>query len=456
MFTKKDTAKPESSASTPGFSMARRQRRLLSETAQIEDELLPGYTRWVLYAVLGILVLFLIWASLTRLPEVANGFGEIVPTDRISLVQHLHGGIISEIMVEERQKVQENDVLLKLDDRQATAELRRLESRLAALLLQAERQEAFTQGREPDFTPHELDHPDLVFAQRQALNNQRAVKSSSLEILERQIDQRKSKLEQLAQGLAGAVEHTRLTGGVLQMRKEMLAERLVTRTTYVEAERAYVSARSEEARLRQEITQTRQELAEAQARLTDMKEQLSREPFEQLGRLKSEIAETQEELEKARKVVEDLWVKAPVSGLVFALAMQNRGQVIQPGAVLMKIVPSDAELEAEVRLSPRDVGYVRVGQNVQVKVTSYDYSRFGYVPGRLSRVSAFSSLDEQSQPHFKAWVRLEQPYIEQGQQRYPLLPGMTVNADVVTGEKTLMAYLIDPIIRAFSESFRER
>ncbi len=439
-------------------SLGRRQRRLLSETVQIEDELIPVYARPILYMVGIMMVSFVLWAAITELAEVTSAPGEIIPAGQIKLVQHVNGGTISEVRVQERMAVKEGDLLLKLDDGRDLSDLRQIQARLASLKLRAERQQAFVSKVEPDFSEFAVDYPVLVDVQRQQLANQISVRDSTLEVLRRQISQRKSRLAQLRESLVSAVEHTRLTSEMLTMRQKMAEKRLVTRITLLETQRAAVTAQGEEERIRKEIDLINQELAEAKSRFFETRNQLLQGPLDQLDLLKAEIAETEEELKKISSRLGDLWVKSPADGLVFNLEVTNKGQVVQPGSVLMQIVPADVALDAEVRIPPEDIGYVQVGQEVNVKVTSYDFSRYGFAKGKLERVSAFSALDEQNKPYFKGWVKLEKTYMgaDDDTKLYPLLPGMTVTAEILTGYKTLLVYLSDPVTKAFAQGFRER
>lgn len=436
-------------------SLGSRQRRLLSETIQVEDELIPAYAKPVLYLVILMVLAFLIWSAVTKLAEVTSAPGEVIPSGQIKIVQHLTGGTVAEVLVEERMQVEEGDVLLKLDDSRALADLRQIEGRLASLQLRAERQEAFILGRDPDFTPWQEQFPALVAVQKQQLQNQRSVQQSTLNVLDRQIRQRESRLDQLQQALQSAQSQSKLTSEMLAMREQMAKKRLITRITLLETERAAVTARGEEERILKEINLTNQELAEYKSRYFESRNQLLQEPLDQLDELKARIGETEEELSKVKDQLDKLWVKAPSDGLVFNLEVNNTGQVIQPGSVLMQIVPDNVQLQAEVRISPDDIGYVHPGQQVNLKVSSYDYARFGYANGTLSRVSAFSTLDESGQPYFKGWVQLKNNYLGDSQ-RFPLMPGMVVSAEILTGEKTMMAYLMDPITKGLSSSFDER
>ena len=437
-------------------SFGSRQRRLLSETIQVEDELIPSYARPVLYLVVFMVVGFFAWASITQLTEVTLAPGEIVPSGQIKVVQHLSGGTISEVLIEERMLVKKGDILIKLDDARALSDLRQIEGRLASLKLRAERQESFIMGREPDFSDYDETYPAMVAVQKQQLNNQVRVRESTLDVLNRQIQQRVSRLEQLNKSLESAEKHRELTEQMLSMRQDMAKKRLVTRITLLETERAAVTARGEEDRILKEINLIKQELAESRSRFYESQNQILQEPLDQLAQLEAQIAETDEELSKVKSRLNELWVRAPASGLVFSLSVNNQGQVIQPGSVLMQIVPDDVELQAEVRISPDDIGYLHLGQKVNLKVSSYDFARYGYAKGELSRVSAFSTLDETEQPYFKGWVTLDRNYLGSEENRFPLMPGMVVSADILTGEKTLLAYLADPITKGLSNSFNER
>ena len=438
------------------ISLGSRQRRLLSETIQVEDELIPAYAKPILYLIILMVVGFVTWASLTQLTEVTSAPGEIIPTGQIKVVQHLSGGTVSEVLVEERARVNEGDILLKLDDARVLLDLRQVESRLLSLKMREERQAAYVAGREPDFTDYLEQNPAMVAVQQQQFKNQVRVRDSTLEVLERQIQQREARLDQLTKSLESAREQKVLADEMLAMREGMAKKRLITRITLLETERAAVTARGEEQRILEEINLIQQELAESKGRYYETQNQLLQEPLNQLDQLKSEIAETQEEYFKVKSRLDELWVRAPANGLVFNLEVNNAGQVVQPGAVLMKVVPDNVELQAEVRISPDDIGYVHQGQAVKVKVSSYDFARYGYAVGALERVSAFSTLDEKEQPYFKGWVSLEKNYLGEDNKRFPLMPGMVVSAEILTGNKTLLAYLADPVTKGLANSFNER
>lgn len=433
-----------------------RQRRLLSETVQIEDELIPLYTRPILFIVATMLVSFIAWASITELAEVTSAPGEIIPSGQIKVVQHLDGGVVSEINVRERMLVKAGDVLLKVDGGQAKSDLRQMEVRLASLQMRSERQAAFISGREPDFSAYQENYLSLVALQAQNYRNQIQSRDSTLEILSSQISQREERLDQLQKSLESAEEEKKLTSEMLSLRQKLADKKLIKRIVLLETRRSAVTASGEVERITKEIELVNQELEETRSRYLDTNNQLFRNSLNALDQLKAEIAEVEEEIGQLRKRVGRYLVRASSSGLVFNLQVHTNGQVIQPGAVLMQIVPADVALEAEIRVLPKDIGYVHVGQDVNVKVSSYEYSRFGFATGKLKRISAFSIIDERGEPYFRAWVQLDQPYVGDVPGKYPLQPGMAVSAEILTGYKTLLTYLSAPIVNAISKGFRER
>lgn len=442
--------------SGPAVALGNRERRLLSETVQVEEELLPTVVRPMLGIVAITVVLFVAWSGLTQIKEVARAPGEIIPVSKIKVVQHLDGGIVAEIPVEERMLVEEGQVLLRIDGSQALADLRQMEARLIGLRLRAERLSAFAEGRQPNLAPLAGEHTDLLADQTQIYRTQVATRNSTISILDRQIDQRQRRLSQQEKLLAAAREHQNLTGELITMREDLASRRLVNRTVLLETRRAKVTADGEVARLIEEIDVNKQELEEVRNRRADTLNQLRRDAFNEMGAVRNETAEADEALQRLRARVDRLVVRAPYRGYIQDLKVQTVGQVIQPGALLMQVVPDREPLEAEVRIPPRDIGHIRVGQHVNLRVSSFDYTRFGYATGKLRRVSASSVADVENKPYYRGWVALDAPHVGSTPGRYLLQPGMSLEADIVTGEKTLLAYLAKPVIDVFTRSFSER
>lgn len=454
MFFKK--SKQQKSPVKGQVVLGSRERRLLSETVQIEEELIPAFVRPILFVVGLMVALFLIWASVTQITEVARAPGEVIPTGQVKVIQHLDGGVVEKIAVEEHMLVKEGQELLRIDGSQANADLRQMEARLLSLQLRAERLEAFAEGRKPNFEKIVGNQSDLRENQNSIYQQQMATRNSTLSILDRQIDQRKNRIQQLKQLFNTATQHQGLTGELEKMRIDLSERKLINRSVLLETKRAKVTADGEVTRINEEIGVVLQELAEIENRRADTINLMRRDALGEIGTVRAEIAEVEETLQRLRAKVDRLVVRSPYNGYIQDLKVQTIGQVIQPGALLMQLVPTDAALEAVVQISPKDIGYVKIGQTVNLRVTSFDYARFGIARGTLKRVTATSILGEDSKPYYRGWVTMQNPYVGDMPGRYPLKTGMSLEAEIVTGEKTLIAYLSKPLIDLFTYSFRER
>ncbi|TVQ96744.1 MAG: HlyD family type I secretion periplasmic adaptor subunit [Desulfovibrionales bacterium] len=453
-----------------------RERHLLSQAEQIEETLMPRFIRPMLLLIALILFAFLVWAAVVQLTEVARAPGEIIPIGRSKVVQHLDGGEVSEILMEEGDLVERGQTLLRIDGSQARADLQQMEARWLALTLRAERLLAFAENRQPVFPdpgarvayPVIDDDPEariiittsqhlhLITDQEQIFQQQTAVQESSLAVVASQIDQLRKRNEQNRKSLADAGRHLDIVSELLTKREELAEQRLITRTVLLETRRAKVTAESEVTRLQEEIIVTQEALEEALLRRQDIANQFRRDALTERGLVRAELAEVEEALQRMQARVSRLDVRAPERGLIQDLRVMTTGQVVQPGAVLMHVVPTDAPLEAEVRIQPRDIGHVVPGQPVTIRVSSYDYRRFGSTEGILRRISATNVVTETGEPYFRGWVELIRPYVGDDPQRFQIRPGMSVEAEIITGSKTLLAYLFTPVADIIDRSFGER
>jgi len=454
IFSKKTTSNV--AKGSDGLTLGTRERRLLSETSHIEEELVPSFVRPIFLIISVLIVLFLIWAAIAQMKEVAHAPGEIIPNGFIKVVQHLDGGIVSKIAVEERTLVDGGQVVMTLDGAQVKAELLQAQTRHENLRLRAERLKSFVDGRRPNFGPDSAGWNLLETGQWQLLQTQNAARASSIAILDNQALQKRQRIEQLTQSLQIAKEQLALTSELSAMREELGAKRLINRTVLLETRRAKVTAIGEIERLTEEIGIVKKELLEIKSRRDDVINQLRRDAMNEYGSVRAEMAEVAELVKRLQDKVYRLDIRAPIRGWVHDLKVKTIGQVIQPGALIMQVVSDKVVVEAEVQISARDIGFVKVGQPVNLRVTSYDYARYGIGKGFLKLVSASSVVGSDGIPYYKGLVELTNQYVGNMPSNHPMQPGMTVEAEILTGQKTMLQYLIKPVIDVLSMSFYER
>lgn len=471
-----------------GRSGASRQNRLIKYLSQplLLEEAGPPKVLTQLLAVVSLLVVGLIGlAGFTEISESAVVQGQVMPAGSVNLVQHLEGGIVARIHVEEGQIVERGEKLINLEGAAALAELDQMRAREASLALRAERLRAFVLDRTPDFSTERAGAPDqtrdpepraesrgqrrkahlealgqaypaMAEDQSSILGMQIEARDSQRQVILSRIQQRKAQLEALVAQKASLEEQVSIMQEQVAMRGRLLKKGLVSRVIYLETERTLFKVRGELASLIGQEMQTLAALGEAQNSVLELNAKLRNEALDEMGGVAAELAQVREAIAKLEDRSRRLEITAPIRGIVKGLATRTIGAVIGPGVSILEIVPLDDLLVAEVRISPRDVGHLRQGQPANVKFTTYDPARFGVVEGRLKRVSASTFEDERGEPFYKGVIELSQSFVGSNPARNPILPGMVVDADIVTGSKSLLQYLLKPVYRGLNSAFRER
>ena len=433
-----------------------REARLLAQSVVLEEAGVPGLVRLTVLAIAIVVTAFIVWSSFTQVDEVANAAGEVVPAGQLQAVQHLEGGIIAGISVADGDFVERGDVLVRLDPAGATAELKQMRARLVGLVLQAERLRAFAEERDADFALVGPEYADQAADQRAIFEIQSASRNSQRAVLESQIQQRQSGVALYKEQEATLKQVMDILKQELDLRRPLVEKGLATRTEFLEVQREVTQAYGDYVKLQGEWQLAAKDLAEARSRLAELETTLREEALSQMGAVTAELAQVREAVAKLDDRANRLEIRAPVRRIVKGLQAHTIGGVIAPGALVLEIVPMDKELIVEARVATTVVGHIEVGQPVTVKVLTYDYARYGGISGRLRSVSASTFVAEDETPYYKAVVELDRNYVGGNADRNLVLPGMTVQADIKTGRKTLLQYLLKPVYSSINEAFRER
>ncbi|HXF90773.1 MAG TPA: HlyD family type I secretion periplasmic adaptor subunit, partial [Candidatus Nitrosotenuis sp.] len=229
-----------------------------------------------------------------------------------------------------------------------------------------------------------------------------------------------------------------------------------TKTNVLEAEKEYNIIEGEIEKTKSEISQHKQSIAEFETRLKSLESSLRDEALEKLATLESEIVENSKNIEKLKNQIDRLEVRSPVKGIVKGLEVTTIGGVVAPGQKIMEIVPIDDVMLAEVKIFPGDIGNLKIGQECLVKVSAYDFSRYGSIEGELIYLSATTFVSKEGITYYKGRIKLTKNYVGNNPNVNIVLPGMVVNADIITGEKTILGYLLKPIQVTLSTALREK
>jgi len=404
----------------------------------------------------GLLIALVLWAHITQIKEVATTRGEVIPADLIHNVQHLEGGIVSEILVRNGDFVNKGQSLLRFAPPATMADLEQMSVRYASLLLEQERLHALIENRNPEFGATGNSYPELATQQLTIYQAQLNSQKQKVLVIDQQIEQKKSEKQRSLNQSNIMKKEVKLLEEQVDIRKNLNKTGVVARDELLTTQIQLSENLREYRQFQDNFIVAKTTLAEARQRRKDAEFQFIKDIQLEAGNIISEIAEVEQTLIRLNDRARRLNVVAPVSGIVQALAINSINAVAEPGKIILRIVPMDDELIVESRIMPDDVGHVHIGQSADVKIDSYDSSRFGSIDGTVKQISATTYLDEKNNPYYRAEITLSQTWVGDNPETMKIIPGMTVQANIETGTKSILAYLLRPISRGFDNAFSER
>ncbi len=431
------------------------QLRILSQSAMLEEARTPYLIRTTMLIICLAFFIFVAWTAFTKIKEMARTTGEIIPSSYVQSIQHLEGGIVAEILVRDDDSVKKGQVLIRLRGDSVKADHKRVLAKLHFLRLKAARLRAFISGDRKEFDRlsktinARSTEGDLLASMLDGLKRQQ-------EILRQQLIQKKEQKKVFQQQLQTAKKALEIAKTAFKTQDQLYKEHLVAETTYLAVVREMNQQQGQVNQLKIKINQAQEAINEYEWRLQSLVVETRNKALEKLGAIESELAETEALLKKLEGQIARLEIRSPVDGLVKGLEVHTIGGVIAPGRQLMEIVPAESDLLAEVKISPNDIGHIKIGYPVIVKITSYDFSRYGAINGTVKGLSATTFANQHGQTFYKGMISLEKNYVGNTPGQNVILPGMIVNADIITGEKSLLAYFLKPIYKALNSAFRER
>ncbi|MBF0415220.1 MAG: HlyD family type I secretion periplasmic adaptor subunit [Magnetococcales bacterium] len=406
--------------------------------------------------ILVVFIPLLIWSLLADLKDVSHVQGQIMPSGSVHAVQHMEGGIVTELLVHESELVEQNQVLFRLDQNQSKPEQEQIELKIASLKANAIRLRALETGTTPDFSELRPRFAALAAAQENNYRHKSQSLTSNLAVLDAQITQRRLDLQEVQSTLEVAKQQKSVTGSLLAIRQELMENKAISRVIYLETKRAHVIAQGEVDRLQKQIANIQGAITETEQRRNKLISDARHEAGSDLAVTMNELSQVRDSLTRIDDQVKRLEVLSPVRGIVQELKVQTVGVVVQPGEILAQIVPTNDHLQVEVRIPPQEVGRIAKGQEVMVKLSSYDFSRFGAIDGHLTDISPSTLTQEGGPPYYKGIVALTKDYVGDTPGTYRILPGMLAQVDITLGSRSVLATLLHPISKTVQEAFKER
>ena len=416
----------------------------------------PAYRMlaWVIVFLVGG---FLIWAHFSHLDEVSIAVGEVVPQGQIKTIQHLEGGIIQRIFVSEGNRVIAGDPLVQLDLTASSASKEELAVRLDGLQAQRIRLIAEVQGKALEF-PETLSQrrPDMVANESATYDARQLELNSGLEVLREQVRQKAFEVQQFRTRSEAAKNDIELARQEFAISTDLLKDDLIPRIEHLKRQREVEALEGELKTLAVSIPRAAASLAEAKERLREETLKYRRIAREELAKVEVSIAQITESLTRASDLVRRTEIRSPIDGVVKSLRYHTIGGVVRPGEAIMEIVPTQEKLVIEAKLSPIDVGHVRVGQPTVVKISTYDFARYGGLEGEVINLSADSLTDREGVTYFRVIAQTDRTYLGNSPGDLPIAPGMQATVDIHTGSKSVLQYMLKPVLKLKDEAFRER
>lgn len=417
----------------------------------------PWLSRLTLWVACGLLLTALGWANFAVLDEVTTGEGKAIPSSKVQVIQNLEGGIVTEIFVREGQIVAKGDKLMRLDDTRFLSNRGETEADRMALVARVERLSAEAEGRDLVLSPEILDKAPQLAADEMALYTSR---QKHLDSEQRTLnEQLRQKTQELAE-FRSKVEQYRSSLGLLQQELNM-SEPLVGTGAISQVE--ILRLRRSAVETRGQMNSTSLAIPRAVAAIDEIKSKMEESELAFRSDASKELNEKRTELQKitATSVAIDdrvtrTTVTSPVRGVIKQLKVNTIGGVVQPGSDMLEIVPLEDNLLIEARVRPQDVAFLHPGQSAMVKFTAYDYTIYGGLKAQLELISADTVTDDKGNSFYLIQVRTDKNHL--GTDEHPLLiiPGMVANVGIITGHKSVLDYLLKPVLKARSEAMRER
>lgn len=438
-----------------GFS-GRPSRSAMMAPMALESGSSPGLSGNILTIGSLLVAASIGWGAVTRVSELTIAPGQLRPTGFVHSVQHLEGGQVAEILAAEGQLVEKDMPLVRLQPVQATADLEQLDARKAALAVRIERLSALAEGRRVDFGPWRARFVEIVQHEQAAYDTARLEHEDEHQSLIARVDQQKAETASISAQVGSIERQLAILNEQLAMRSELVKQGFVSRSQQLALQRETEKTNESLLLARGGLLAARAAENEATIRLREYRSKFRSRLSEERTKATGELAEVAALWPKQEDRVDRLLVRAPARGVIQELVAKSVGQVVRPGELVASIVPMNGDMVAEVRIPPQEIGHVRKGAKAEIQVTTFDAVRFGKIPGTVRQISATTFYGPDNEPFYKAVIGLERNFFTFSGQRYFVMPGMVVQAEILTGSKTLMAYLLKPLYQSYSTAFSER
>jgi adhesin transport system membrane fusion protein len=424
----------------------------------------PQTSQLLLFSTLALLVTALIWAYFAALDEVKRGNGKVVPSRQIQVVQSLEGGIVTTILVREGDSVKENVPLMRIDDTNFASQYGEVRERRGATAARVARLEAQAAATPKLVFPETLkqEAARAVETEQSVFDAQMRKLAQDIDVLEKQYAQRQQELAEFQASEKKLTDTLQILGREVALTRKLYEQRVVPEIEMLRLERQATEMRGQLEIVKASMVKAQAGMQEAQAKIANARTAFRAQAEDDLAKSKGDLAVLDENIKAAQDKVRRTELRSPVNGIINKLNVTTVGAVVPPGGNVMEIVPLDDTLLVEGRIKPQDIAFIRPDQDAVVKISAYDSSVYGSLKGKVERISADTIIDEKGdrndrgETYYRVMVRTEKNHLGTSERPLPVIPGMVTTVEVLTGQKTVLEYLLKPARMLRDEALRER
>lgn len=437
--------------------LSKRDYEFMHSLSSAVLEVAPTRLRFILYFWVVALFAFLFWANFALIDEIARGDGEIIPSGENQIIQNLEGGIVEEILVEEGQAVQKGQILIKIDNTKSTSSYSSNEIKADALQAKIARLRAESDSEEFEVSSElEKKIPQIVQNEKSLYETNKKQLNSKLSILKEKLSQKHQELSEAKSQLKHLKSSSQMIETEVRMTEPMVAKGVRSKIDFLKLQREANDVKSKYSAIQKSMPRLKSAIKEVENSLDEAGYMFKSDAKIKLNEAVTELKTLRQGSTVLKDQVNRTVVRTPMKGVIQKLFIHTVGGVIKPGENIMEIVPLEQNLLVEVKIKPADIAFIYFGQKAIVKFSAYDFAIYGGLDGKVVFISADTQKDEKENVFYKVRIQTTKKYLAKNDKKLKIIPGMTVNVDIITGQKSVLDYILKPILKTKQYTFTER
>lgn len=424
----------------------------INSVSQALIEKTPNSTKVILYLLASFIVVFFIWAAFANVDQLVRGEFKVVPYGQNKVIQNYEGGIVSKIFVEEGQLVKEGDILLKLKNEQYSSTYEK--NVLEIDSLKAKRDRLFAEANDKEFILEKKN--ELYEKEYQLYKSNKDQLQSKLNILDEQINQKQKEYNEIKSKVFHLKQNFSLMKQEKDVMEPLVKKGIVSKVEFLQLLREATSIKEDLEATKLSLKRVRSSIDEYKNRYKEAKTEFQNEAHKEYSEIVSKIKQYSTQNQGLKDQVSRTSVVSPVNGYVKKLYVNTIGGSVQPGMDLLEIVPNDKKLLIEAKIKPEDIAFLHNQQKVTLKFSAYDFAIYGSLGGEIEKIAPDSITDKDNKTYYLVYIRTDKNYLGNKNKPLTIIPGMRGSADIITGKRTILTYLLKPIIKTKQYAFSEK